>query len=89
MSNPCITSGEPIEDVGDDFGGWHLLVLFQHVHEVHEAEAALIVAKVQLLLSLQKSIYHHNIYLVILTCPIFSPLNTSYQVLLIAIIIFE
>lgn len=82
MNDGGVVVGEPAEDVGDDFGGGHLFVLFGHGDEVHECEAFLVVLAVQFFLGLQEAVDHDDIYFVVLADAVLAPLDARQQVLL-------
>ena len=89
MDDSNVGSGESVEDVGNNFGGRHLLDVVLDVSKVHEFETLDSVSGMELLLSFMEPADHEYVDFVVLADVIFTFFDSFDKLLLEFLIAFS
>lgn len=89
MDDSNVGSGESVEDVGNNFGGRHLLDVVLDVSKVHEFETLDSVSGMELLLSFMEPANHEYVDFVVLADVIFTFFDSFDKLLLEFLVAFS
>lgn len=89
MDDSNVGSGESVEDVGNNFGGRHLLDVVLDVSKVHEFETLDSVSGMELLLSFMEPADHEYVDFVVLADVIFTFFDSFDKLLLEFLVAFS